>query len=160
MNAGILPVALLFLAVGFSLSFASLRGALLGAGATAIMALVAAALSIGLHALEWVVVGLWISTISTIALIHLWERMPLPFAAAAGINAGVWAGALAATSSLRSQMLLTMPILLVVIPGYWLVQRGYGIALKVAGSWIVAVAILAIFVSLTPTPGYKPDHMQ
>ena len=25
---------------------------------------------------------------------------------------------------------------------------------------MVAIAILAIFVSLTPTPGYKPDHMQ
>lgn len=160
MNAGILPIALLFLAVALGLSFASLRGAAAGAGATAVGALIVGSQAIGSHAPEWIFVGLWLSVIGTIGSIYLWSRMPLPFATAVGLNAGAWAGALAASNSLRAQTVMAMPVLLLALPGNRLVQRGRGIALKVVGGWIVAVAILAIFVSLTPTPGYKPDHMQ
>ena len=41
-----------------------------------------------------------------------------------------------------------------------IVLRGWSIGLKVLASWLAAVAILATMVSLTPTPGYKPDHME
>lgn len=164
MNAGILPIALLFLAAALSLSFASLRGAAAGAvataGATAIGALIIAPQTVDPRAVDWIFAGLWLSAIAAIGSMYLWTRMPLPFAAAVGINCGAWAGALAATTSLRAPTMLAIPVLLLVVPGHWLVQRGGGIALKVIGGWVVAVAILAIFVSLTPTPGYKPDHLQ
>lgn len=160
MNAGILPICLLFLAVGLTLSFAELRGALLGAAALIVAALLAALLHLAQGALEPVFVGLWVSVIATVGLMHLPNRITLAWAVAAGVNAGAWAGALAAISSLRWQMLFALPILLIMLPGRWLVERGYGIGLKVVGSWLGAIATLAIFVSLTPTPGYKPDHMQ
>lgn len=160
MNAGILPICLLFLALGLTLSFAGIRGALLGTTGLLVATLVAASLKPAQGALEPVFVCLWVSVIATIGLMHLPNRIALVWAATAGVNAGAWAGALAAISSLRPQMLFALPIMLVTLPGLWLVDRGYGIALKVVGSWVVAVATLAIFVSLTPTPGYKPDHMQ
>lgn len=160
MNAGILPICLLFLAVGLSLSFAALRGALIGAAVLIAAALLAASLRPAQGALEPLFVGLWISVIATVGLMHLPNRIALVWAVATGINAGAWAGALAASSSLRWQMLFALPILLIMLPGRWLVERGHGIGLKVVGSWVVAIATLAIFVSLTPTPGYKPDHMQ
>lgn len=160
MNAGTLPIGLLFIALGLGLSFASLRTSILSAVGAAITAVLISSLTIGPIAPEWVFVGLWCSVIGTVGLMHLWTRIPLAFAAVAGINAGAWAGTLAATSSLRSQMILALPILLIFFLGNWLVEQGYGIALKVVGSWVVAIAILAICVSLTPTPGYKPDHMQ
>ena len=160
MNAGILPICLLFVAFGLTLSFASLRDALLGAICLAVTALLVASLNVSASALEPVFVGLWVSCIATVALMHVSRHLKTGLAVAVGLNAGAWTGALAAITPLRSMLLYALPILLLVIPGQWLVGRGYGIALKVVGSWVVAVAILAIFVSLTPTPGYKPDHMQ
>ena len=41
-----------------------------------------------------------------------------------------------------------------------IVSRGWGIAVKVVASWLAAVAILATMLSLVPTPGYMPDHME
>ncbi|MEO7277364.1 MAG: hypothetical protein ABIW33_05015 [Sphingomicrobium sp.] len=160
MNAGILPICLLFVAAGLTLSFASFRDALLAAAALIVAALIIASLNFPPSALEPVLVGLWASCIATVALMHLARRLGTGWAIATGLNAGGWAGALAALSSLRPPMLYSFPILLLALPGQWLVGRGYGIAVKVVGSWVVAVATLAIFVSLTPTPGYKPDHMQ
>ncbi|MEP7131403.1 MAG: hypothetical protein ABI770_09770 [Sphingomicrobium sp.] len=146
--------------MAITLSFASPRNAVLSAIATVAVALVTSSLPIDPNALDWVFVGLWVSVIVTVGLMHLWNRIPAPYAVAAGINAGAWAGMLAALSSLRAQMVYALSILLILFVGHWIVERGYGIALKVVGSWLVAIAILAIFVSLTPTPGYKPDHME
>lgn len=160
MNAGILPIALLFLAAALALSFASVRSAAAGVGATAAGALLLGLQPFGSPELKWLFVGLWLSAIGTIGSIYLWARMPLPMAIAVGLNSGAWAGALAAGTSLRSQAVLAILILLLALPGHRLVRRGNGIVLKVVGGWVVAIATLAIFVSLTPTPGYKPDHMQ
>lgn len=160
MNAGILPIGLLFLAVGLTLSFATLRDALVGIAALVGAALIAASLNLTASALEPVFVGLWVSVILTVALMHLPKGVALGWAAVAGLNAGAWAGALAEISSMRAHMIMAFPLALIMVPGRWIVANGYSIALKVVGSWVVAVATLAIFVSLTPTPGYKPDHMQ
>ena len=164
MNAGILPMVLLFLAAALALSWTSWRGAAAGVGAavcaSAVAALILGPQAMGSPALEWIFVGLWLSAIGTIGSMYVWTSMPLSVATAIGLNAGAWAGALAAGTSIRAQAIWAIPILLLAIPGLWLIQRGYGIALKVVGGWIIAIAILAIFVSLTPTPGYKPDHMQ
>jgi hypothetical protein len=40
-----------------------------------------------------------------------------------------------------------------------IVARKWGIGIKVACSWLIAIAALEIGLNLVPTPGYKPDHM-
>ena len=49
---------------------------------------------------------------------------------------------------------------LIAIPANWLTQRKLDIIIKVVASWMIAIASLSLFVSLIPTPGYKPDHME
>jgi hypothetical protein len=55
---------------------------------------------------------------------------------------------------------ISLPFVLVLIPGSVVVARGWEIGVKVLASWLTAVAILATMLSLTPTPGYVPDHME
>ena len=57
-------------------------------------------------------------------------------------------------------LLASLPLALLCLPGAWLVSRRGSIAVKVAASWLIAVALLAISLQMAPvTPGYRPDHM-
>jgi ABC-type proline/glycine betaine transport system permease subunit len=49
---------------------------------------------------------------------------------------------------------------LLAIPVHWIARQKFAILLKVVASWVIAIASLALFVSVMPTPGYKPDHME
>lgn len=47
------------------------------------------------------------------------------------------------------------------LPARWLASRGAGVALKVAASWLLAVALLSLVLSARPAlPGDLPDHLE
>lgn len=159
MNAGILPIALLFFATGLALALALRRMVWLGIAALALSALLVSVMPIPPSATDFIFIGLWASIIATAATCYLKRILSNRWIIVVAINNGVWAGALAATSGMHGGLALAIPIALIALPGQWIAARGFGIALKVVASWVIAIASLAIFVSLTPTPGYKPDHM-
>lgn len=160
MNAGILPMALLSAALGMALSFASRRGAWLGIAALAVTAVLVASTGLPASLGEAVFAGAWLSVIATAALAFLPGALRDPWAVGAAINGGGWLGALASTSGRSGELIFVLPLALTFLAGQWLTTRGHAIVPKVVLSWIVAIASLSFFVSLMPTPGYQPDHME
>jgi hypothetical protein len=109
--------------------------------------------------IEAIFAGCWLS-VAGCALLKLtprWRPTSLYLAAA---NVGLWAGAVTAVAGGAKDLAIALPFVLAWLPGRYIVERGWDIALKVIASWLTAVAILAMMVSLTPTPGYAPDHME
>lgn len=159
MRGGLLPPALLAAALGFALAFAprGIRWPSFGVFVAAALGLRAVRLPAGEEA---IFLGLWASAILTALLVHLPRGVPAPLALGAGANAGIWAGAVTGIAGGPSDLLLALPFALLFVPGAWLARRDLGIAVKVAASWVVAVSVLAAMLPLTPTPGYKPDHME
>jgi hypothetical protein len=52
-------------------------------------------------------------------------------------------------------------LLLAVLPASLTADRRVLLALKVIGSWLIAVAMLGALLQFLPvTPGYLPDHME
>ncbi len=160
MNAGLLPMALLSAGVGIALSFASRRGAWLAVAALIVIAMLVAVAPLPNSLGDTVFAGAWLSVIATAALAFLPGGLRDSWAIAAGTNGGAWLGALASLSPRPGELLLILPLTLSFLAGQWLAARGHAIAPKVVLSWIVAVASLSFFVSLMPTPGYQPDHME
>lgn len=160
MRGGVLPPALLFAALAFALAYAP-RGARLPAIVAALVAAFAVAqAAIAPRWVEYVFFSCWASVIVTAASIHLRRPIGLRSAVALGANAGVWAGATIALLGTTLDLAKATPLLALVIPAAWLVATGRGIALKVAGSWLIAIAALAMVLPIVPTPGYAPDHME
>lgn len=160
MRGGFLPPALLCAALGIALSFVSLRQALMAASLMAVIAVATWLARPAAELTELIYVGCWLSVIAC-AILAYWSRS-LPrtsFALVAG-NAGVWTGAVTAVTGQGRDLAIALPFVLLFLGGRPVIQRGGGIALKILASWLAAVAILATMVSLTPTPGYKPDHME
>lgn len=159
MRGGILPPALLCFSLALALAFVPRREALGLALLTAVIALVLCLTPLPATLIEPIFIGCWGSVIASAALVY-WPggapRKLLPFAAA---NAGIWVGAVSRVAGSGSDLLVALSLLLVAVAARSLVERGWSIALKIAASWMIAVATLATMVSLTPTPGYVADHM-
>lgn len=160
MNGGILPILLICATVGLALSLVGRRDAWLGVTAIALSALAVSMLNVAPGASSIVLAGLFLSTIFTAVLIYLPRSWPRRWAIPVASNAGAWAGALASLSGMQGGLWLALPLCLLCLPGRWIEHRGMGIAVKVAASWMIAISSLALFVSLTPHPGYVPDHME
>ncbi len=159
MRGGALPPALLCAALGFALAFAPRR--MLGP-ALLLMAVAAIAASFLPVPAPWqdgVFLGLWLSVVIAALAIHLPGGVGPRLALALALNSGLWAGAVIAAAGSRWDLLKSLPVALLCLPGTWLVGTRKGLAIKVAASWLIAVSILAAALPLTPTPGYKPDHM-
>lgn len=163
MRGGALPPALLMSALGFLLAFAP--------RAVWNRAVVAAAVAAGV---VWTVLGgrphppalteaaflgLWASVALTAVMVHLPRGPGHGLALAAGVNAGVWTGAVVAVAGKPVDLMIALPLTALAFAARPLIARGLGIGVKVAASWLIAVAILAALLPLTPTPGYVPDHM-
>jgi len=155
----VLPPALLAVALGFALAFAPQRVRLPSFGVFIVAALGVRAVRIPAGE-ETIFLGLWASAILTALLVHLPRGVPAPLALGAAANAGAWVGAVTGVAGAPRDLLLALPFALLFVPGAWLARRNLGIAVKVAASWVVAVSVLAAMLPLTPTPGYKPDHME
>lgn len=160
MTGGILPFLLLFATVGLALSRATRRVAWIALASLLASTGIVTLVPLPTALLEPVFGAVWLSIIGTAALVYLPRPSPDRWAIPVAINAGIWAGALASLSSRQVGLILALSLALLFLPGGWIVDRGYSIVIKVAASWMIAIAALALFVSLTPTPGYKPDHMQ
>jgi hypothetical protein len=161
MRGGALPPALLFAALGFALSFAPRRAALIGVVLALAMAVLVSFAPLPTRAVELVFAGCWISVALTAASVHLPRRIGLVPAMILAVNAGLWGGAVVAEAGARLDLLKALPLVLLCLPGGWLVRTERQIAIKVAASWLIAVSILAGSLPFLPTtPGYAPDHME
>jgi hypothetical protein len=77
-----------------------------------------------------------------------------------GANAGLWAGQVVHTDGHAANLMMALPLVMLCVPARWLVKTGRGIALKVVASWLMAIAGMEMVLTLIPTPGYMPDHME
>lgn len=161
MRTAALPAALLVAALGFALSFAPPRALRIALPTFAALCIGACLVRTPLAWQDTIFLACWTSVIATAALVHLPRGVGAPLAIGAAANAGLWSGLLIATAGEPIDLLKVIPVTLICIPGAWLAARWGRIALKVAASWLVAVALLAAAIPLTtPTPGYVQDHME
>jgi hypothetical protein len=159
-----LPDALLIAALGLVLTYATPRqarnsGFLLLAVSLAIAFIPMAGISDDLA-----FNGCWVSIIITAACVHLpfsrlSERQSLILWSALALNAGFWAGLVTHVQGGAPAVIVGLPLILLFIPGQVFLARHWGIAIKVACSWLIAIAVLEIGLNFVPTPGYAPDHM-
>ena len=160
MRGGSLPPALLCAALAFALAFAPRRVI-----APSLVALTAAAaltslLPIGLAWREHVFIACWAGVVFIAALVHLPAGVGERQAPILGAVAGILCGAVVEVAGTPGDLLKALPFVLLVLPARWLVATKRQIAVKVAASWLIAVAILAAALPIEPTPGYEPDHME
>ena len=160
MRGGALPPALLFAALAFALAFAPRRIVMPAVIVVGLAALVTALLPLPHRWTEALFSGCWVSIMLTAALVHLPRGVATRAALAIAVNAGIWAGATIAVAGAPVDLARALPLVLLVLPSRWLIGRHAGVAVKVAASWLIAVAILAATLPIVPTPGYVADHME
>jgi hypothetical protein len=161
MRGGVVPSALLFVALGLALALAPRCAKL--PSLLVLLATVGAFLFIPIPGAwaEGTFLGCWISVVVTVGSMYLRDGSRRSAAVALSLNAGVWASAVVAVSGTRFDLLRALPWVLIVLPASWIATRHGSIPLKVAASWILAVAVLAATLQLLPvTPGYLPDHLE
>lgn len=154
------PLMLVCATLGLALSFARLRACLIAMSGMAGAALLFTLVGFSPDDSDWIFPGLWLTVIATAVLILVPDRFAERLMIPAGLNAGAWAGAVASVSGRRGDLIVALALLLLFIPARWFRLRGHQIVIKVAASWMIAIASLSMFVSLMPTPGYKLDHME
>lgn len=160
MRGGFLPPAILCAAIGLVLAFLPFRKALLAAALVATAAILVFVIAPDAAWIEPIFVGCWLSVIGCALLLLRPAHWPVTICFVAAVNAGLWTGATASVAGGARDLAIALPLVLILLPGHAIVARGWQISLKVLASWLTAVAILATMVSLTPTPGYLPDHME
>ncbi len=159
MRGGLLPPLMLGIALAIALAFVPRRVALASAALAAATAFAVFFFRPQAAWTELVFVGCWASVVAT-AAVSYWPRgIPLWLAPIAAVNAGLWAGAVSAVAGSGFELVGALAVVLMAVPARLMIERGGSIALKIASSWLIAVAALAAMVALTPTPGYAPDHM-
>ena len=161
MTGGTLPSILLIGALGLVLGFAQSR-----IWPWAIVAACAGA------ATPWLVtppagwthiayVGCWASLAITAAAVHRASFLGTPLLAALAFNVGVWASAPMVVAGSPAGYMISGPFLIVALPSKWLVRHSAAIGVKVAASWLIAIAVLVMALPFLPvTPGYLPDHLE
>lgn len=159
MRGAVLPDALLAAALGAALSFTQGRTARHSAMLMAVVAVIVALVPLPGLSADLVFGGCWLSVAVIAASVHLKGGPNGVVAAVLAADAGLWQGLATHVSQGFTALGLALPVVLVVIPGQLLVKRGWGIGMKVAASWLIAIAALEFALNLVPTPGYKPDHM-
>ena len=161
MRGGALPPALLCAALGLGLASAEGKAGLMG---LAVLVVTACAFALAPVPGTWAdlaFLGCWTSIIVSAATVHGARALRAKAALALSLNAGVWAGAVIASASSKTDLLEALPLALCAWPAAWARRRGQAIVLKVLASWLIAAAVLAATLQFLPvTPGYLPDHME
>ena len=160
MRGGTLPAALIFAALGFALSFAPRRVRVLALLAAAIAAAMLVVVPFGISQAEYVYFACWASVIGAAASVHLPGGLPARAAVVLSLACGAAAGAVIGLAGNMPDLATAASAALLIVPASWLVASGREIAVKVVSSWLIAIAMLAAALPLTPTPGYAPDHME
>jgi hypothetical protein len=161
MRGGVVPPALLFLALGLAVAFSPRRA--WGPTLLALLATLGAGAFVHIPQawLEGVFFVFWISVIVTAASVHVGRGLKPWAAVVLSINAAVWASAVVSLSGSRLDLLKALPCVLIVLPATWVVRKHAPIPVQVVSSWVIAIAILAATLQLLPvTPGYLPDHLE
>jgi urease accessory protein len=157
----LLPPTLLSAALGLALIFAPRRQ-----WAPLILALAATACATAMMPLPGVwldglFMGNWASVALTAAMVHLPRVVGFGTRLVLSLNAGFWCGEMVALTGSLTDLAMALTAVLVVLPGAWMLDRRAAMLLKMASSWLIAVAILAATLQLLPvTPGYLPDHTE
>ncbi len=160
MRDSLLPSAMLCVALALPLGFVPARTAALSVAACVAGALAALLARMPPGYEDVIFSGCWFSTLILAGCVHLPRGMNRIAAIALGANAGLWAGQVAQTDAHAANLLVALPFLLLWVPARWLVRTDRGIALKVVASWLMAIAGMEMVLTLIPTPGYMPDHME
>lgn len=155
-----MPPLLLFGSLGLALAFASPRTRVPALGLAAVGALAVAQISFPESWREGLFLACWVTVAGAAASVHLPNRVCRQIALPMALWVGIIAGAVTAIAGHTRDVLTGLPALAVLAPAAWLVATGRQIAIKVVTSWLIAIAVLAAALPLTPTPGYVPDHMQ
>ena len=159
MNGGVIPFVLIAVTTGLMLGLANHRLALIGSGAYVAASLVA--WSLPFSASEAVLfAGLFVTVLAVGVLVYFPTARSPVWVVALGVNSGLWLGACAAaTGSLPALATIALTPIAAAL-AWWSARCDLIIIAKVAASWMIAIASLTLFVSLLPTPGYQPDHME
>ena len=160
MRGGALPAALIFAAIGFALAFTPRRMRLPAVFVAVLGAFVTLEIAFDVAHAEAIYIACWTSIIVAAASVHFTGHRPGWAVLALVTTCGAAAGSVIALTGTLPDLAVAVPAVLVIFPASWLVSRGNGIAVKVVSSWLIAIAILAAALPLTPTPGYAPDHME
>ena len=103
----------------------------------------------------------WISVVGSAACVYLSRPVGLFPALLLSLNAGIWCGAVNALAESPFGVLQSLPAVAVVWPIGWAARRDATLAIKVIGSWLIAMAALSATLQFLPiTPGYLPDHLE
>lgn len=159
MRDATLPAALLAISLGLSLAAVSMRIAAEAIAALIITAIVLALLPTQPAAADLIFSCCWISILICAALVHVSRFMDRAVWSLLGVNAGIWIGLLCRLQGGFGVAWVSLPLTAIYIPAAYIHRRHWGIALKVVASWLIAIAALELALTLVPTPGYKPDHM-
>ena len=159
MRGGFWPPALLCVALAFALAFSPPRLRLPAIVVSVVAALAMSQLTLPGDWQEVIFAGTWLSVIIAALAVHS-PRTPDALLLVIAGNTGVWAGAVTAIAGTPKDLLRALPLVLLAYPGAWLVANRGAIAIKVAASWLVAIAILVAALSIVPTPGYVRDHVE
>lgn len=164
MRDPLLPQILLAAALGLALSYAGRDVGRQGAVILVVAAVVVALIPLPGVPVDLIFAAAWLSVAATAASVHLpeawrlrWEPWPTRGLA---LNAGLWMGFLHHAGVSPFGLAFAVPFVVLMLPGAWMVGRGWGIAVKVAASWLIAVAVLQVVLGFVPTPGYEADHME
>lgn len=161
MRGGVLPPTLLSAAVGLALVFAPRRQWAAATFVLAVTAFTVAMTPLPRAWLEGLFIGCWVSVAATAAMVHCPRGLGCGTGLVLALNAGFWCGGVVALTGSRTDLVLGLPAVLVMLPGAWTLERGAAIVVKVVSSWLIAVAVLAATLQLLPvTPGYLPDHIE
>lgn len=160
MRDGTLPAALIFAALGFALSFAPSRVRLPALLVALTSALVVLLFRFEEARTEAIYFACWACVILASASVHLPRGIGAKTAMVLALAGGTTAGAVIGLTGSMRDLAVALPAYLVIAPASWLVATGRGIGVKVVSSWLIAIAMLAAALPLTPTPGYAPDHME
>lgn len=155
-----LAAALLFAADGCALAY--IRPRLGRAVAAIIVALAVAGASMPVEPAwrDWLFRGTCAAAAIIAASVHLPRRMAEPLAVGFTTVSAIVPGMAISAAGSSAELAEALPWILLGLPAAALIGSGRQIAVKVVASWLIAISLLSVGVSLVPTPGYKPDHME
>lgn len=156
-----IPVAMLFAALGCLLGFFPLTRIALGIVVTIVTSTATFFLSHQISLDVDIINICWVSLIATslCVLIPNSIRISQPIDILFCVNAGLWGGLLAGTQAIGSIFFVAIVPLILALPAKLCIKRGFAIIPRVLVSWLLAVTILVGSLPyFVENPGYVPNH--